>query len=65
MGADAYILAFAVLMLTAAALGDRYGRRRVFIGRRRVFTLPRRPARWPPNAGALIAARAVRASAAR
>jgi MFS family permease len=25
---DAYILAFAVLMLTAAAIGERYGRRR-------------------------------------
>ena len=29
---DAYILSFAVLMLTGAALGDRYGRRRMLVG---------------------------------
>ena len=28
---DAYILSFAVLMLTGAALGDRYGRRRMLV----------------------------------
>src|SRR5262245_18806840 len=27
----AYVLAFAVLLMTAAALGDRFGRRRVFV----------------------------------
>ena len=28
---NAYILAFGVLMLTAAALGERYGRRKLFV----------------------------------
>src|SRR6476659_4970840 len=28
---DAYILAFGVLMLSAAAMGERYGRRRMFL----------------------------------
>ena len=32
---NAYTLAFAVFLLTGAALGDRFGRRRVFVGRAR------------------------------
>ena len=35
---DAYILSFAVLMLTGAALGDRYGRRRMLVVGLLVFT---------------------------
>src|SRR5713226_941813 len=36
---SAYILAFAGLLLTGAALGDRYGRRRVFILALLLFTV--------------------------
>jgi MFS family permease len=35
---DAYILAFAVFILTGAALGDRYGRRRMLVVGLLVFT---------------------------
>jgi EmrB/QacA subfamily drug resistance transporter len=56
---NAYILAFAVLMLSAAALGERYGRRRVFTGGVLLFTLASAAGALAPNAGTLIAARAV------
>src|SRR6266487_2565990 len=36
---DAYILSFGVAMLTGAALGERFGRRRVFVGGVVVFSL--------------------------
>src|SRR3954470_13754700 len=35
---DAYILSFAVLILTGAALGERFGRRRVFVAGLVIFT---------------------------
>src|SRR5688500_12831300 len=35
---NAYTLSFAVLMLPAAALGDRFGRRRMFLGGLALFT---------------------------
>src|SRR3954470_13432864 len=56
---NAYILAFAVLMLTAAALGERYGRRRVFTAGVVLFTVSSAAGALAPNAGTLIAARAV------
>src|SRR3954447_19723151 len=56
---NAYILAFAVLMLTAAALGERYGRRRVFTGGVVLFTVASAAGALAPNAGTLIAARAI------
>jgi EmrB/QacA subfamily drug resistance transporter len=56
---NAYILAFAVLMLTAAALGERYGRRRVFTAGVLLFTVSSAAGALAPNAGTLIAARAV------
>src|SRR3954470_7772766 len=56
---NAYILAFAVLMLTAAALGERYGRRRVFTAGVVLFTVASAAGALAPNAGTLIAARAV------
>ena len=44
---NAYNLSFAVLLMTAAALGDRFGRRRAVRGRdRAVRRSPRRRARW-------------------
>jgi EmrB/QacA subfamily drug resistance transporter len=56
---NAYTLAFAVFLLTGAALGDRYGRRRVFIVGLSIFTAASAAAALAPSSGALIAARAV------
>jgi EmrB/QacA subfamily drug resistance transporter len=56
---NAYILAFGVLMLTAAALGERYGRRRVFIAGVVLFTVSSAAGAVAPNVETLIAARAV------
>src|SRR3954452_1296402 len=36
---NAYTLTFAVLLLTGAALGDRFGRKRVFVVGMAIFTL--------------------------
>src|SRR4051812_48041434 len=56
---NAYILAFAVLMLTAAALGDRLGRRRVFFAGVVVFSVASAAGALAPSVGVLVAARAV------
>src|SRR6202035_1837550 len=56
---NAYTLTFAVLLLPAAALGDRLGRRRVFAAGLAIFTLASAGAALAPNVGVLIAARAV------
>src|SRR5215212_2692020 len=56
---NAYTLSFAVFLLTAAALGDRLGRRSVFVTGVGVFTLASAAAALPPSTEALIAARAV------
>ena len=56
---NAYTLTFAVLLLSAAALGDRFGRRRVFMIGVTVFTLASAVAAVSPTIGWLIAARAV------
>ena len=56
---NAYTLTFAVLLLTGAALGDRFGRRRVFAIGIAVFTLGSAAAALAPSIGALDAARAV------
>jgi len=56
---NAYTLTFAVLLLTGAALGDRFGRRRVFILGLALFTASSAAAALAPTANALIAARAV------
>ncbi len=55
---NAYTLTFAVLLLTGAALGDRWGRRRMFVIGLSIFTLASALAALAPNAEALIAARA-------
>src|ERR1041384_148454 len=55
----AYTLTFAVLLLTGAALGDRFGRRRVFTIGVSIFTLASAAAALSPTIGALDAARAV------
>src|SRR5438876_6693431 len=56
---NAYTLTFAVLLLTGAALGDRFGRRRLFAGGLVVFTAASAAAALAPSANALIAARAL------
>src|ERR1043165_4804319 len=56
---NAYTLTFAVLLLTGAALGDRFGRRRLFAIGLGIFTLASPGAAAPPNMGVLVAARAV------
>src|ERR1041384_5648194 len=55
---NAYTLTFAVLLLTGAALGDRFGRRRMFAIGLGIFTAASAAAALAPSAGALIAARA-------
>src|SRR5437667_8951051 len=55
---NAYTLTFAVLLLTGAALGDRFGRRRMFVVGLAIFTVSSAAAALAPSAGALIAARA-------
>jgi EmrB/QacA subfamily drug resistance transporter len=56
---NAYALSFAVLMLTGAALGDRFGRRRMFAAGLGVFALASAACALAPGVGWLIAARAV------
>jgi EmrB/QacA subfamily drug resistance transporter len=56
---SAYSLAFAALILTGTALGDRFGRRRVFLAGFAVFTLASAACALAPSVAALIAARAV------
>src|SRR5256886_1884741 len=56
---NAYALTFAVLLLTGAALGDRFGRRRLLAIGLGIFTLASAAAALAPTIGALDAARAV------
>ena len=56
---NAFTLTFSVLLLTGGALGDRFGRRRVFVGGIALFTLGSAAAALAPSAGTLIAARAL------
>jgi EmrB/QacA subfamily drug resistance transporter len=56
---NAYTLTFAVLLLTGAALGDRFGRRRMFAIGLAVFTVASAAAALAPSMGVLVAARAV------
>jgi EmrB/QacA subfamily drug resistance transporter len=56
---NAYTLTFAVLLLTGATLGERYGRRRVFTAGLALFTAGSAAAALAPTISWLIAARAV------
>lgn len=55
---NAYVLTFACLLLPAAALADRFGRRRVFAVGLVIFAAASAMAALAPNVGVLIAARA-------
>jgi EmrB/QacA subfamily drug resistance transporter len=56
---NAYTLSFAVLLMTASALGDRFGRRRLFLAGLSLFTVMSALCALAPSIGWLIAARAV------
>lgn len=56
---NAYTLTFAVLLMFGAALGDRFGRRRLFLAGLTIFTGASAAAALSPGIDALIAARAV------
>jgi EmrB/QacA subfamily drug resistance transporter len=56
---NAYTLSYAVFLLSAAALGDRLGRRTVFAAGLGIFTVASAAAAMAPSTEALIAARAV------
>jgi EmrB/QacA subfamily drug resistance transporter len=61
---NAYVLAYAVLLLTGAALGDRLGRKRMFIAGIVLFTVGSAAAALAPTIDLLIAARATQGVAA-
>ena len=56
---NAYVLSYAVLLLTGAAIGDRFGRKRMFIAGITLFTVSSAAAALAPSIGLLIAARAI------
>jgi len=56
---NAYTLAFAVLLLTGAALGDRFGRKRMFLIGVSIFTTASAAAALAPSVDTLVAARAL------
>src|SRR6201986_4424459 len=55
----AYVLAYGVLLLTGAALGDRFWRRGMFVSGIALFPAAPAGAALAPNAGLLIVARAI------
>jgi EmrB/QacA subfamily drug resistance transporter len=61
---NAYVLAYAVLLLTGAALGDRFGRKRMFLVGLGVFTAASAAAALAPSTGLLVAARAIQGAGA-
>jgi MFS family permease len=61
---NAYTLSFAVLLMTAAAVGDRFGRRRMFCVGVGLFAAASAGCALSGDAGSLIAARAVQGAGA-
>src|SRR3954454_22592965 len=61
---NAYALSFAVLLMSAAALGDRFGRRRWFVAGIALFTAASAACALAPGVGWLIVARAVQGAGA-
>jgi EmrB/QacA subfamily drug resistance transporter len=61
---NAYSLSFAVLLMTGAVLGDRFGRRRMFAAGIGLFTAASAACALAPDVGTLIAARTVQGAGA-
>src|SRR3954466_1425669 len=61
---NAYNLSFAVLLMTATALGDRFGRRNMYALGLGLFAAASAVCALAPNVGLLIAARAVQGAGA-
>ena len=61
---NAYTLSFAVLLMTGAAVGDRFGRRLGFVAGLAVFAIASAACALAPSAGVLVAARAVQGAGA-
>jgi EmrB/QacA subfamily drug resistance transporter len=61
---NAYNLSFAVLLIPAAALGDRYGRRRLYAAGLGLFAAASAACALAPEVGWLVAARAVQGAGA-
>jgi EmrB/QacA subfamily drug resistance transporter len=61
---NAYNLAFACLLLTGAALGDRFGRRRMFVCGLSLFTAASAASALSPDVGVLVFARALQGAGA-
>src|SRR3954451_13285345 len=61
---NAYNLSFAVLLVTCAALGDRFGRRRLYAIGLGLFAASSAACALAPDVGTLIAARAVQGAGA-
>jgi EmrB/QacA subfamily drug resistance transporter len=56
---NAYTLAFAVTLIPGSAIGDRFGRKRMFLAGLALFTASSAAAALAPGAGELVAARAL------
>jgi MFS transporter, DHA2 family, methylenomycin A resistance protein len=61
---DAYTLALSALLLSAGSLGDRYGRRRLYLAGMAVFTLGSAICAASPDTGVLIAGRVIQGAGA-
>src|ERR1700686_5152640 len=61
---NAYVLSYAVLLLTGAALGDRFGRKRMFLAGMVLFTGASAAAPLAPTPDPLLAAPAVQGTRA-
>jgi EmrB/QacA subfamily drug resistance transporter len=61
---NAYTLPFAVLLMAGAALGERYGRRRVLLGGLLLFAVASAGCALAPSLGWLIATRAIQGAGA-
>jgi len=61
---NAYVLSFAVLLMTGAALGDRFGRKRMFASGLALFAVASAACALSDSAGWLIAARALQGAGA-
>jgi EmrB/QacA subfamily drug resistance transporter len=61
---NAYNLAFACLMLTGAALGDRFGRRRMFVAGLTIFSFASAACALAGSADALVVARIIQGAGA-